>query len=148
MGSSIARSMTTAVDTNVVVALWDLDPALSSVAQAALDSALARGGIVIAAPVFAELMACPGRDQAFLDTFCRDATIAIDWNVDEATWRIAGGAFQVYATRRRRQGEPGPRRILADFVIGAHALHKGHRLLTLDDRLYRAAFPGLRIVIP
>jgi len=33
-------------------------------------------------------------------------------------------------------------------VIGAHALHRGHRLLTLDDRLYRAAFPGLRIVIP
>lgn len=70
--------MTTAVDTNVVVALWDLDPALNSAAQSALDSALERGGIVIAAPVFAESMACPGRDQPFLDTFCRDAGIAID----------------------------------------------------------------------
>ena len=66
MGSSIARSMSTAVDTNVVVALWDLDPALNSAAQSALGSALARGGIVIVAPAFAELMACLRRDQGFV----------------------------------------------------------------------------------
>ena len=39
----------------------------------------------------------------------------------------------------------GVRRILADFVIGAHALANGCRLLTLDDRLYRSAFPTLAI---
>ena len=78
--------------------------------------------------------------------FFQDAGIAIDWNLDEATWRTAGRAFQAYAARRRRQGEPGPRRILADFVIGAHAMQKGYPLLTLDDRLYQAAFPGLKIV--
>jgi len=139
--------MTTAVDTNIIVALWDRNFELNSAAQSALDAALAQGGLIISAPVFAELMACPGRDQAFLDTFCRDARIAIDWKVDEATWRTAGQAYQAYAARRRRQGEPGPRRILADFVIGAHALRNGHELLTLDGRLYRAAFPGLRTVI-
>jgi predicted nucleic acid-binding protein len=31
-------------------------------------------------------------------------------------------------------------------VIGAHAMQKGYRLLTLDDRLYQAAFPDLEIV--
>ena len=138
--------MTTAIDTNVIVALWDLDPKLNSAAQAALDAALERGGLVIAAPVFAELMACPGRDPAFLDAFCQDGGIAIDWNLDEVTWRTAGCAFQAYAARRRRHGEPGPRRILADFVIGAHALQKGYCLLTLDDRLYYAAFPALKIM--
>ncbi len=138
--------MTTAIDTNVIVALWDRDTSLSSAAQSALDAALGRGGLIIAAPVFAELMACPGRDQAFLDSFFEDTGITIDWNLDEATWRAAGRAFQAYATRRRRQVESGPRRILADFVIGAHALQKGYRLLTLDDRLYRIAFPGLKIV--
>ena len=138
--------MTTAIDTNVIVALWDRDTRLNSAAQSALDAALGRGGLIIAAPVFAELMACPGRDQAFLDMFFQDASIAIDWNLDEATWRTAGRAFQAYALRRRRHGEPGPRRILADFVIGAHALQKGYCLLTLDDRLYQAAFPGLKIV--
>jgi hypothetical protein len=138
--------MTTAIDTNVIVALWDQDTRLNSAAQSALDAALGSGGLIIAAPVFAELMACPGRDQTFLDMFFQDAGIAIDWNLDEATWRTAGRAFQAYAARRRRQGEPGPRRILADFVIGAHAIEKGCPLLTLDDRLYRAAFPGLKIV--
>jgi hypothetical protein len=138
--------MTTAIDTNVIVALWDRDTRLNSAAQSALDAALGRGGLIIAAPVFAELMACPGRDQAFLEKFCQDAGIAIDWNLDEATWRMAGRAFQAYTARRRRQGEPGPRRILTDFVIGAHAMQKGDCLLTLDDRLYQAAFPALKIV--
>jgi len=138
--------MTTAVDTNVIVALWDRDTKLNSAAQLALDAALGRGGLIIAAPVFAELMACPGRDEAFLDMFCREAGTAIDWNLDEAIWRTAGRAFQAYAARRRRHGESGPRRILADFVIGAHAVQKGFSLLTLDDRLYRSAFPSLKIV--
>jgi predicted nucleic acid-binding protein len=138
--------MTTAIDTNIIVALWDLDPRLNSAAQSALDAALERGGLVISAPVFAELLACPGRDPAFLDVFCQDGGIAVDWNLDEVTWRTAGQAFQAYASRRRRHGEPGPRRILADFVIGAHASQKGYCLLTLDDRLYQAAFPGLKIV--
>jgi hypothetical protein len=138
--------MTTAIDTNVIVALWDRDTRLNSAAQSALDAALGRGGLIVAAPVFAELMACPGRDQAFLDMFFQDASIAVDWNLDEATWRAAGRAFQTHAARRRRHGDPGPRRILADFVIGAHAMQKGYSLLTLDDRLYQVAFPGLTIV--
>ena len=64
----------------------------------------------------------------------------------EAVWRAAGRAFQAYAARRKRHRDSGPRRILADFVIGAHATEKAHRLLTLDDRFYRAAFPRLIIV--
>jgi hypothetical protein len=138
--------MTTAIDTNVFVALWDRDPALNTEAQSALDAALGRGGLIISAPVFAELMACPGRDQAFLDTFFQDAGIVIDWNLDEGIWKMAGRTFQVYAARRRRQGDKGPRRILADFVIGAHAVQKGCSLLTLDERLYQTAYPSLKIV--
>jgi len=137
--------MTTAIDTNVIVSLWDRDPTLNLAAKSALDAALARGGLVVAAPVFAELMACPGRDGAFVDAFFREAGIDIDWNLDEGVWSTAGEAFQTYAARRRKHGATGPRRILADFVIGAHALRKSHALLTLDDRLYRAAFPGLEI---
>ena len=138
--------MTTAVDTNVIVALWDKDPGLSAAAQRALDAALGQGGLIVAAPVFAELLACPGRDKAFLDAFFQDTGITIDWKLDEAVWRAAGLAFLAYAARRRRHGVSGPRRILADFVIGAHAIEKGYQLLTLDDRFYRTAFPRLVIV--
>ena len=138
--------MTTAIDTNVFVALWDRNPTLSSAAQLALDAALERGQLAVAAPVFAELMAAPGRGESFLESFFRDTGIRIDWHLDEAVWRAAGRAFQTYAARRRKHGDSEARRILADFLIGAHASVKGYRLLTLDDRLYRAAFPRLVIV--
>jgi predicted nucleic acid-binding protein len=36
--------------------------------------------------------------------------------------------------------------MLADFLIGAHALAIDAPLLTLDDRLYQAAFPRPRLV--
>ena len=138
--------MTTVIDTNIIVALWDKDASLSSAAQSALDAALGQGTLMVSAPVFAELMACPGRDEGFLNSFFQDTGILIDWNLDEAVWRAAGRGFHAYAARRRRQRDSGPRRILADFLIGAHALERGSQLLTLDDRVYRAAFPGLRVV--
>ncbi|MBZ5687868.1 MAG: type II toxin-antitoxin system VapC family toxin [Acidobacteriia bacterium] len=137
--------MTTAVDTNVVIALWDKDPALSLAAQNALEAAFNRGNLVAAAPVFAELIAAPGRSESFVGAFFEETGIAIDWEVGEQIWRSAGRAFQAYAQRRRKQRDPGTRRILADFLIGAHALSNGCRLLTLDDRLYRGSFPALVI---
>ncbi|MHB8527624.1 MAG: type II toxin-antitoxin system VapC family toxin [Candidatus Acidiferrales bacterium] len=138
--------MTTAIDTNVLVALWNEDDTLNTLARSALDAALGRGGLVIAAPVFAELLAAPSRNEPFLDSFCGETGISVDWNLDETVWRVAGRAFQQHVARGRKQRDSGPRRILAGFLIGAHALQNGFRLLTLDDRLYRAAFPRLAIV--
>jgi hypothetical protein len=138
--------MTTVVDSNVIAALWDRDDALNAVAQAALDAAMARGRMIVPAPVYAELMAFAGRTETFLDSFFRETSITVDWNLEERVWRLAGVAFQAYASRRRKQREAGPRRILADFMIGAYAARHNHALLTLDEGLYRAAFPTLRIV--
>jgi predicted nucleic acid-binding protein len=137
--------MTTALDSNVLVALWDPDHTQTSSAKAALKSARAAGSLIIAAPVYAELLAYPGRTEEFLDFFFSDTGIVIDWNMSESIWRSAGLAFQSYAARRRKQRGSEPRRIQADFLIGAHALENGYRLLTFDDRLYRAAFPRLAI---
>jgi predicted nucleic acid-binding protein len=145
MAARAERAMTTAVDTNVVIALWDKDPALSLAAQNVLDAAFNRGALVAAAPVFAELIAAPGRSETFVESFFEETGIAVDWELPEQIWRSAGRAFQAYAERRRRQRDTGARRILADFLIGAHALTNGCRLLTLDDRLYRTAFPTLSI---
>jgi predicted nucleic acid-binding protein len=137
--------MTTAIDTNVVVALWDRDPTLSLAAQTALEAAFSRGALVASAPVFAELIAAPGRTETFVNSFLEETGIVIDWELGEAVWRNAGRAFQHYEKRRRKQGDSGSRRILADFLIGAHAQTKSYRLLTLDERLYKAAFPTLTI---
>ena len=135
--------MTTAVDTNVIIALWDKSISVSSAAQTALETAFSRGSLVVAAPVFAELLAAPGRTEAFVDAFLEDTGISVEWNLDETIWRVAGRAFQRYAERRRKQRDSGTRRILADFLIGAHADTRGYRLLTLDERIYRPAFPKL-----
>src|SRR6516225_46336 len=137
--------MITAIDTNISVALWDKDPRVSSGPRRALEVAYVRGGLVVAAPVFAELLAAPGRTEAFLNPFFRETGIMIDWDLGEEVWRAAARAFQAYAERRRRQRGAGARRILADFVIGAHAQVHGFRFLTYDERLYRAAFPQLKI---
>ncbi len=137
--------MTTAIDTNIIIALWDRDASFSLAVQNALEAAFNRGGLVIAAPVFADLLAAPGRTEAFVDAFLEDTAIAVDWSLDEMVWRAAGRAFQRYAERRRKQRASGTRRILADFLIGAHAETRGYRLLTLDERIYRPAFRKLVI---
>jgi predicted nucleic acid-binding protein len=138
--------MITAIDTNVIIALWDRDPVLNAAAESGLDRSLAEGSLLIAAPVFAELMAAPGRTETFLNAFLQETGVRVDWDLGEAVWRSAGKAFQTCAARRRRQHEPGPRRIVADFLIGAHAEHNRCRLLTLDARIYRAAFPNLTFI--
>ncbi len=137
--------MTTALDTNVVVAYWGPDPSLNLAVQAALESAFGHGNVTVAAPVFAELIAAPGRTENFVNGFFEDTGIVIDWELSEAIWRSAGRAFRGYAERRRKHRDLSPRRILADFLIGAHAAVHGYRLLTMDERLYRAAFPTLTI---
>jgi predicted nucleic acid-binding protein len=138
--------MTTVVDSNVIVALWDRDDDLNAAAQLALDAAINRGRLIVPAPVFAELMALPVRTEGFLDGFFQDTDVVVDWVLGERVWRVAGRAFQSYADRRRKQRGPEPRRILADFLIGAYAASNGLPLLTLDEGLYRAGFPELKLL--
>jgi predicted nucleic acid-binding protein len=111
--------MTTVVDSNVIVALWDRDDNLNAAAQMALDAALNRGRLVVPAPVFAELMALPGRAESFLDAFFQDTDVGVDW----ASKNVSGGLRDVPSRamlgRRRKQQGRGPGRILDDFLIGA-----------------------------
>jgi len=137
--------MTTAIDTNVIVSLWNEDETQNLAAQEALKEARGRGSLVICGAVYAELLAAPGQAEAFVDRFCEETGIAVEWELGERVWRAAGAAFQSYAGRRRKQKDAGPRRILADFLIGAHALVNGYKLLTLDGRTYQASFPRLGI---
>ncbi len=139
--------MTVALDTNAIVALWDATDALHPVARRALEEASSREALVMCGVVYAELIDAPGRTEAFVDQFCEEARIAVEWELKERIWRKAGVAFQGYATRRKKHGKSEPRRLLADFLIGAHALENGYKLLTLDGGMYRRAFPGLKLEV-
>ena len=91
-------------------------------------------------------MGDPKRTEAGLNEFLLDTSISVDWTLDERTWREAGRAYRGYVQRRRSGDGTLPRRILTDFLIGAHALVSQYALLTFDQRLYTAAFPKLTIV--
>lgn len=140
--------MRTALDTNVVSDLWTPDPAVSKPARAALETAAQRGALVMCGAVFAELLAAPGRSQALLDEFVVATGASVDWSLDEPIWRAAGAAYQAHANRRRPAGASPPRRLLADFVIGAHAARRADAILTSDPSLYRRHFAGLRVEVP
>jgi predicted nucleic acid-binding protein len=111
-----------------------------------LGRAQAEGGLVIAAAVYAELLAHPGATEQFVDEFLISTRISIDFDLGEAVWRDAAGRFGVYARRRRRSAGGNPKRLLVDFLIGAHAMLRADRLLTLDTSRYRKDFPKLRLI--
>jgi predicted nucleic acid-binding protein len=138
--------MTTSIDTNVIVALWWKGDPLNKTAAGLLNHAGSQGNLVVPAPVYAELMGDPARDEAGLDEFLRDTGIVIDWILDEGVWREAGRANRGYIRRRRLTRGSLPRHILTDSLIGAHAFVRGYALATFDRRLYASAFPRLTII--
>jgi predicted nucleic acid-binding protein len=138
--------MTTSIDSNVIVALWWEQDPLNRVAAKMLVQAQKQGRLVIPAPTYAELMGDPKRSETELDEFLAETGILVDWVLDEDIWREAGRAYRGYIHRRRSSTGTFPRRILTDFLIGAHALVRGYSLLTLDQRLYAAAFPTLTVM--
>jgi len=60
--------MTTAIDTNVFVALWDVDKGVTSAARTALETAFQRGNLTVAAPVFAIYRMGDCQDKAYSET--------------------------------------------------------------------------------
>jgi predicted nucleic acid-binding protein len=140
--------MTISIDSNVLGSLWNNADPFSAMAARALGQVSHRDSLVVTALVYSELMAGPLRTETALDEFFAETGISIDWRIGEDVWREAGRAYRGYAQRRKRSGDPPPRRILADFVIGAHAVLNGHTLLTIDKKHYAAAFPQLKIVSP
>lgn len=58
-------------------------------------------------------------------------------------------AFRAGEIFRRYRAMGGPRqRLVADFLIGAHALHQTDGLLTLDRGFQRSLFAGLNLRSP
>lgn len=135
----------TALDTNVLIALRSSDASANQLAATALRRVAWQGPLSICGAAFAEMLGLPGRSSKDLLDWFAELEITIEWKFDSADWQLAGEAYQGYVNRRRASGGGLPRRIATDFLIGAHAFLRGHTLLTADQRLYGAAFPGLSI---
>src|ERR1035438_6954261 len=138
--------MTISIDSNVIAGLWNDNDSLNAVVTPMLVNLRTQGRLVVSGPVYSELMAGPLRDEASLDMFFADTGIGVDWSMEEGIWREAGRAYLGYVQRRKGSGGGDARRILPDFLIGAHALVRGYTLLTIDSGHFAAAFPTLQII--
>lgn len=132
--------MTTAIDTNIFSALWSVEPFATEIA-AALDRAGRDEKSISCGAVYAELLAHPNATPEFIDSFFRTTRVALEFGLTADIWREGGRRFALYAQRRKRRGAE-PKRLLVDFVVGAHALLRADRLFTSMPPVIAAIFPS------
>ena len=137
--------MITAVDTNIFSVLW-AGIAESKKLGVWLDDARRIGSLVICPAVYAELLANPSVTEDQVNRFVRETGIVVQFDMAEATWVEAGRRYAVYASRRRASSGGESKRLLADFIIGSHALVQTDRLMTLDRGRYERDFPELKLL--
>ena len=131
----------TLVDTNVLLDVLLLGAEHGDESERRLAAALRAGPAMVNDVIAAEL--APVFDTAgALWSALADAEIELAPYPRDAVY-LAGRAFKRY---RRRGGQRS--RILPDFMIGAHALAVGARLLTRDRGFYREYFRDLRVLDP
>lgn len=100
--------------------------------------------IVLCPMVFSEALCIPDMTLAELQLICSDFGIAVDWQMPPEVWYQAGLArarrlkFQVMPTE--------PKRIIADFLIGSHALVRDYHLCTFNPKDFRTSLPNLRLL--
>jgi len=91
------------------------------------------------------LLAYPWATQTSF-AFLEATGIRIACTVGAFVWDESGRRFARYAERRRQSTQESPRRLLADFVIGVHALASADRLVTFDQNFYKQYFPELQLI--
>lgn len=134
----------TALDTNILSAIWSSEP-IHPKLSLALKTVKDEGELLISPVVYAELLAHPRVDEAYIRYYLSKTGIAIDFHIDPVTWTDVGHRYAAYATRRRNSGGSEPKRFLADFLVGSHALLQADRLMTTDVGRYRTDFPELAL---
>ena len=137
--------MRTAIDTNVLSAVWSGSAPAAHLAGL-LNQAASDGGLVICAPVYAELRAYPRATERYVDQFLANTRIEVEFVIDEPVWRETPQRFAEYAHRRRKSAGGEAKRLVVDFIIGAHASLRADRLFTLDPSRFARDFPKLPLM--
>lgn len=133
--------MITAVDTSVLIDVFGADSRFGPLSAGALRRCLNEGAVVACAAVWSETRAAFASDDVFLRAM---RTLGVSFSPpEEPAATLAGVTCKKYrASGGRRQ------RVIADFLIGAHAVSQCDRLLTRDRGYYRKYFVSLVVIEP
>jgi hypothetical protein len=133
--------MITAIDPNILLDILVPNENFYEVSADALQDAAMDGSLVVSEIVYAEL--CIHFDtRRECDSFLESNEICVQALTREAHF-FASRAWRTY----RQQGG-GRTRILADFLIGAHAQKQATRLVSRDRGFYHKLFPSLNLHDP
>ena len=131
----------TMVDTNIVLDLVTLDPQWSLWSRRALARARLESSVRASAVVVGELA---NRTASRVECM----TLLRSFGIEPQVLDILAGYRAGEAQRAYRLAGGTREKLLADFLIGAHAEIANVPLLTRDPRRYRAYFPDLKLITP
>ena len=136
-----------AIDSNILIDFIGNDASAADSADQALRRALGNGPVVVCDVVVAEVVTGLGNGSSVIDAL--DA-LGIEFLALEQRSAVRAGEMQRrYAERRRASPlRQEPPRVVADFMIGAHALLQCQGLITRDAGFFRDYFKGLKVIVP
>lgn len=134
--------MTTALDSAVLIDLFQQEPQRGARAADAIDQAIRAGRVIASDIVWAEVA---GRFPADDVMTAAMGELGVEFDaMPEAAATHAGRLWRSF----RQTGGARRDRIVPDFLVGAHALNRADALLTRDRGFYRRYFRALRIIEP
>lgn len=134
--------MKTAVDSSVLLDVLTADEEFGEKSRSALKEAYDRGHLVACEVVWAETFACSE------DTAAVAAALELLGVRFEPLGREAA-ELAAHMWRAHRKGAVVSRqRVVADFLVGAHAQLQADVLLSRDRGFYRSQFRELRVLDP
>lgn len=133
--------MSTAIDTNILLDIFGADAKFGPDPAQAVRRCLAEGTVVACPVGWTEAAVGFSNEAAFLTAM---HTLGIEFSeMSKPVALSAGDAWRQYRASGGKRN-----RVVADFLIGAHAVTQCERLLTRDRGFYRSYFKGLVIIDP
>ena len=130
-----------AVDSSVLLDILTNDPVFAESSAACVEQAISVGEVVVCDAVVAEVQGMLDTRETAMDAL---AEFGIRYLPTSENAAVRAGHMQ----RRFRDRGGRRERVVADFLIGAHALLQCGGLITRDAGFFRDYFKGLKVIVP